>query len=217
MSIVYEAISSLCKEKGISIGRMCDEVGISRGILSDLKYGRKETITLKTAQKIADYFSTDVSVAFADVEHRTFNRKEENYRTIYAIQCEATKRVYVGCTRNLEARIRAHFQELRSGRKKQYMGNMKDRAPKDNRSVWQKDYDEYGESSFKIYVLDKDVPIEVSYNTEISWIKYYDSTNPKYGYNHCCYAKKNVLTITDGIPKRMNVKEANNAKTEKDS
>lgn len=59
---LYETISSLCAEKGIKPGRMCNELGISRGAITDLKAGRKQSLSAETLSKIATYF--DVSVDY---------------------------------------------------------------------------------------------------------------------------------------------------------
>lgn len=56
MGELYDRIASLCAEKGIKPGRMCNDLGISRGSIGDLKKGRREGISIKTATKIADYF-----------------------------------------------------------------------------------------------------------------------------------------------------------------
>ena len=60
MANLYETIQSLCQAKGIRPGRMCSELGLSRGLMTDLKMGRKKGLSAETAQKIADYL--DVSV-----------------------------------------------------------------------------------------------------------------------------------------------------------
>lgn len=60
MSSLYENIETLCNAKGVSIGKMCAEAKVSRGLLSDLKTGRKKTFTVPTAQKIANYFGVSV-------------------------------------------------------------------------------------------------------------------------------------------------------------
>ena len=57
---LYETIKSLCDEKEIKPGKMCVEANISKGLISDLKAGRKKTIRVETAQKIADYFGVTV-------------------------------------------------------------------------------------------------------------------------------------------------------------
>jgi len=56
MSTIYENIQALCDEKGIKAGKMCSDLKMSRSFMSDLKYGRKKSVTAETAKKIADYF-----------------------------------------------------------------------------------------------------------------------------------------------------------------
>ena len=60
MGSLYENITALCNEKGIKPGKMCTDIGISRGLITDLKMGRKSDITSVTAQKIASYFGVSV-------------------------------------------------------------------------------------------------------------------------------------------------------------
>lgn len=60
MGTLYENILSLCKEKGITGGKMCTDIGLSKSLMTGLKKGRRSGISVETAQKIADYF--DISV-----------------------------------------------------------------------------------------------------------------------------------------------------------
>lgn len=60
MANLYESILSLCERNGIRPGRLCDELGISRGLMTDLKMGRKKGINAETAQKIASFFGVSV-------------------------------------------------------------------------------------------------------------------------------------------------------------
>lgn len=62
MSNLYEKIYDLCEEKGIKGAKMCTDTGISKGLLTDLKMGRRTGVSAVTAQKIASYF--DVSVGY---------------------------------------------------------------------------------------------------------------------------------------------------------
>lgn len=62
MDNLYTRIESLCEAKSIRPGRLCDELGLSRSLMTDLKMGRKKTVNAETAQKIADFFG--VSVGF---------------------------------------------------------------------------------------------------------------------------------------------------------
>ncbi|MBQ8881480.1 MAG: helix-turn-helix transcriptional regulator [Oscillospiraceae bacterium] len=62
MDSLFARIESLCEKKGIRPGRLCDELGLSRGLMTDLKMGRKKTVSAETAQKVAGFFG--VSVAY---------------------------------------------------------------------------------------------------------------------------------------------------------
>ena len=60
MDSLYDSILSLCARNGIRPGRLCDELGLSRGLITDLKMGRKKGLSADTAQKIAAYFGVSV-------------------------------------------------------------------------------------------------------------------------------------------------------------
>ena len=60
MANLYESILKLCQRDGIRPGRLCDELGISRGLMTDLKMGRKKGVNAETAQKIASFFGVSV-------------------------------------------------------------------------------------------------------------------------------------------------------------
>lgn len=62
MGNLYNTIMELCESKGIKGAKMCTDVGISKGLLTDLKMGRRTGVSAVTAQKIASYF--DVSVGY---------------------------------------------------------------------------------------------------------------------------------------------------------
>ena len=55
MENMFACIQALCDQKGIRPGRLCDELGLSRGLMTDLKMGRKKTLNAETAQKIAGF------------------------------------------------------------------------------------------------------------------------------------------------------------------
>lgn len=60
MADLYENIAKLCRNRGITGGRLCTELGFSRSTLSDLKAGRINSLSSQKLQKIADYFSVSV-------------------------------------------------------------------------------------------------------------------------------------------------------------
>ena len=60
MADLYENIAKLCRNHGITGGRLCTELGFSRSTLSDLKAGRINSLSSQKLQQIADYFSVSV-------------------------------------------------------------------------------------------------------------------------------------------------------------
>ena len=68
MGTLYENIIGLCEEKGIKGGRMCTDIGMSKGILTDLKMGRQNGISAANAQKIASYFGVSVGYLLGEEE-----------------------------------------------------------------------------------------------------------------------------------------------------
>jgi len=60
MNTIYTQIHNLCAQHAITSSKLCADIGISRGILSDLKAGRKKTLNAETAYKIAKYFGVSV-------------------------------------------------------------------------------------------------------------------------------------------------------------
>jgi transcriptional regulator with XRE-family HTH domain len=60
MSNLYETIHGLCVKRGITDGKMCKELNLSRGLTTDLKMGRKKGLSAEIANKIASYFGVTV-------------------------------------------------------------------------------------------------------------------------------------------------------------
>lgn len=60
MANLYNNIENLCKKRGVNVTTMCRDSGASRGSLSDLKSGRKQTLKYETLEKIANYFEISV-------------------------------------------------------------------------------------------------------------------------------------------------------------
>ena len=68
MGTLYENIIELCEERGIKGGKMCTDIGMSKGILTDLKMGRQTGISATNAQKIASYFGVSVGYLLGEEE-----------------------------------------------------------------------------------------------------------------------------------------------------
>jgi len=72
MDNTYDRIVELCNEKGIKPGKMCAEMGLSRGMISDLKMGRTKELSIGNTTKIADYFRVSVDYLLGNVSEPFF-------------------------------------------------------------------------------------------------------------------------------------------------
>jgi transcriptional regulator with XRE-family HTH domain len=68
MGTLYENIIELCTDRGIKGGKLCTDIGMSKGILTDLKMGRQTGISAANAQKIASYFGVSVGYLLGEEE-----------------------------------------------------------------------------------------------------------------------------------------------------
>ena len=68
MGTLYENIMALCDSRGIKGGKLCTDIGISKGLLTDLKMGRRTGVSAATAQKIAAYFGVTVGYLLGQEE-----------------------------------------------------------------------------------------------------------------------------------------------------
>lgn len=102
MSILYERIAQLCRERGISGGRMCGDLGISRSMLTDLKMGRKKTVGADTAAKIASYLgvSVDYLTGNSDEKKLLVNNDEELTEYLEALKNRSEMRMLFNLAKN---------------------------------------------------------------------------------------------------------------------
>lgn len=56
MSELYNKIAALCEDRGITVTELCRRCDVSRASLSDLKAGRKHSLSTQSLSKIAGYF-----------------------------------------------------------------------------------------------------------------------------------------------------------------
>lgn len=77
MGTLYKNIIALCEERGIKGGKMCTDIGISKGLLTDLKMGRRFGVSAATAQKIASYFNVSVGFLLGEEEKQKQSTESE--------------------------------------------------------------------------------------------------------------------------------------------
>ena len=58
MCNLYDRIKTACEAKGITVSALCLQLGMSKSVLSDLKSGRKKTLSAETLARIADCLHT---------------------------------------------------------------------------------------------------------------------------------------------------------------
>ena len=54
---LYEQIQQACKKSGLTVSAMCLALGMSKSTMSDLKSGRKKTLSSDTIAKIAEFLN----------------------------------------------------------------------------------------------------------------------------------------------------------------
>ena len=65
---MYRQIEELCTDRGIKPGRMCADLEISRGIMSDLKAGRTKRLSAENLSKVATYLGVSVDYLLGNKE-----------------------------------------------------------------------------------------------------------------------------------------------------
>ena len=107
-------------------------------------------------------------------------------RTIYAIQHNPTKRIYVGSSAYPAQRYESHMMDLR--------------AHRHVNPLFQKDFDEYGED-YSFFVLDEIETYEDRFK-EYEWMRKLGTYDPEVGYNKRDVKKglKKEIPIKDGVP-----------------
>ena len=68
MSDLYNRIEELCRIKGVTITKMCADSGASRASLTDLKKGRKNSLSSKTLSLIGAYFGISIDALLGNIE-----------------------------------------------------------------------------------------------------------------------------------------------------
>ena len=109
---------------------------------------------------------------------------------VYAIQHRITKKIYIGSTNSLEARYKSHLSLLKNN--------------KHNSPLMQKEYNQYG-GLYDVFVLDEVRGYTEMYR-EYEWMRYYNTQDPKYGYNSQDKGGKKldeVFPIKSGRPERL--------------
>lgn len=111
-------------------------------------------------------------------------------RTVYAIQHNVTKKLYIGSSKDVRTRYLGHLSQLRNG----------------NHPVedLQNDYDEYGED-FSLFIL-ATINDSSERRLEYEWMRRYNSNVRGIGYNYREHAKVVNLDV-DPVPYKEGLPE----------
>ena len=71
MSTIIETIDRLCEERGIKGSKLCDDLGISRSTLTELRKGRAKSLHIKKATLIANYFVVPLAYLLGETTDTT--------------------------------------------------------------------------------------------------------------------------------------------------
>lgn len=67
MSQLYKRIKDLCDKNKVTISKMCREAHIPNSVIYELKSGKREGISTKTALKIAEYFGVPLEYLYPKI------------------------------------------------------------------------------------------------------------------------------------------------------
>jgi len=85
---LYENIKRLSYERGITLGNLCKRAGLYRSMISDLKSGRKKTLSDETISKLCSVLQCNTedirteNVTVTDLERPKQKRNEQFYERL---------------------------------------------------------------------------------------------------------------------------------------
>lgn len=102
MHDLYETIRDLCRRNGLSVSAMCLNLGMSKSTMSDLKSGRKKSLSSETLSRISQYLgvSVDYLLTGEEKEKPLVNGDEELTEYLEELKNRPEKRMLFSVTKN---------------------------------------------------------------------------------------------------------------------
>lgn len=72
MNELYAKIMILCDERHITPYKMCKDISMSQGAITDLKNGRKQSLSIGNLAKVARYFDVSVDYLNGSAERESY-------------------------------------------------------------------------------------------------------------------------------------------------
>lgn len=85
MLSMYDRIAFACKEHGCTPGFMCDELGLYRSFLTELKTGRTRVLSTEKVALIAQYLGCSCDWIILGEEHKS-DLSDEERNVIHALR-----------------------------------------------------------------------------------------------------------------------------------
>lgn len=88
MNELYNRIEDKAREKGLSVGGLCDRAGVYRTRLTDLKNGRTKTLSSSIIRKLANTLgTTPEALLYGDNDKRIFHVDLDSKRPNFKVMC----------------------------------------------------------------------------------------------------------------------------------
>ena len=112
---LYENIKRLSYERDITLGNLCKRAGLYRSMITDLKSGRKRTLSNDTVEKLCDVLECnpedilDQNASVTDLERPKQKRNEQFYERLADEMEErpAMRRLFRAAHRATDAQVNA--------------------------------------------------------------------------------------------------------------
>ena len=86
---------------------------------------------------------------------------------------------------------------------KQHLQKLKNGSGECGTASFQEDYNKYGPGDFELYILESDVAPNSFRKREAYWIREYQATDPRYGYNKDTMNDLVMISCITGLPPNL--------------
>ena len=88
---LYDRIKFLCEQKGTTVSALSQSVGVKPSVMSDLKAGRKKSLTIPTLAKLADGLGLPVNSLISDPIEEIQDELYEKRKLLFDLSSKATE------------------------------------------------------------------------------------------------------------------------------
>ena len=119
---IYTNIKYLAYERGMTMGGLCEQAGLYRSMLTDLKYGRKKKLSDETLQRLCKVLDCNIEdILYSNAPNtnleRPKQRRNENFYARLSVELEerpVMRRLFKAAHRATDAQVKATAMLLES-------------------------------------------------------------------------------------------------------